>query len=597
MTDETGPALFGVRRSLGGKTWRLTQADEAEITAISRAHQINDALARLLASRGFDAQSAGQFLEPKLRDSFPDPSSFTDMDRAAELVWDAIESGTKIALFTDYDVDGATSAAQLYRWLNAVSEPPIIYVPDRIEEGYGPNTEAFKSLQARGVEFVITLDCGAAATEPLTAAQALGLSVAVIDHHLMSGERPPAQALINPNQPGDQSACGHLAAAGVAFVFLAALNREGRRRGRLTKDTEPDILSFLDLAALGTICDVVPLTGVNRAIVSQGLKLMSGWQQTGLAALAEVSGIEGPASAYHAGFLLGPRINAGGRIGRANLGAELLTQDDPVIAARLAGELDGLNAERREIESKVVEAAIEQVEAQLIDDNTPILMAVGHDWHVGVIGIAAGRLKDRFNRPSLVISVDSQTGIAKGSGRSCPGVDLGQAVAAAREAGLLSAGGGHAMACGLTADATRLDELRAFLTERLSQTWIEADEARAVMVDAVVHPSAVDFEFVSALSAAEPFGMGNRQPRFGFSDLRRTFSKRVGKNHVRFTFQSRSGANLTGIAFGIADQPIGQALLKPGEASFHVVGTLKAQDNAYGRRAELHLEDLAEIEA
>jgi single-stranded-DNA-specific exonuclease len=589
--------LFGVASSLGAKAWRLSDANERVISDISRRTGVNDALARLLAARGLEGNTAEAFLTPKLRDSFPDPSSFTDMDVAVRLIWDAIESGTKIGLFTDYDVDGATSAAQLFHWLKAVADPPIIYVPDRINEGYGPNTEAFKTLQGQGVELIITLDCGAASVEPLEAAQELGLSVAVIDHHLMTGERPPAAAIVNPNQPGDQSHCGHLAAAGVTFILLAALNREGRRRGALSKDSEPNLLDFLDLAALGTICDVVSLTGINRAIVSQGLKLMSQWQQAGLRALADVSGVEGEATTYHAGFLLGPRINAGGRVGRSNLGARLLTSDHPDEVQKIAEELDQLNKERRIIEANVLEAAQAQVESQLIGPETPILIAAGDNWHPGVIGIAAGRVKDRFNRPSLVIGTDPDTGIGKGSGRSCAGVDLGLAISEAREAGLLIAGGGHSMACGLTIESSRIDELHEFLTERLTQPWIDAHAARTLEIDAVVHPAAVNFNYVDALSAAEPFGMGNRQPRFAFSDLIRTYAKRVGKDHVRFTFQAKSGANLSGIAFGVADHAIGQALLKAGDAKFHAVGRLKADNNAYGRRAELHLEDLAEITA
>lgn len=590
-----GPkALFDVHRSLSGKTWHLNTADDRLVADIARQAGISDTLARLLAVRGVGPDSAAAFLTPKLRDSFPDPSSFKGMDEAAQLIWDAVESGTKIALFTDYDVDGATSAAQLYRWMSAVGEPPIIYVPDRIEEGYGPNAEAFKRLQDQGVELVITLDCGAAAVEPLNAAQSMGLTVGVIDHHLMTGEPPVAAALVNPNQPGDASECGHMAAAGVTFVLLAALNREGRRRGAFEAGKAPDILEFLDLAALGTICDVVPLTGINRAIVAQGLKLMSGWQQSGLAALASVSGVEGPASTYHAGFLLGPRINAGGRIGESGLGARLLTTDDRDEAGRIAAELDRLNAERRAIEADVLDAAMEQLEGRKIETDQPILIASGENWHPGVVGIAAGRIKDRLNRPTIVIGIDPETGLGKGSGRSCPGVDLGSAVAAAREAGLLMAGGGHAMACGLTIASDQIEALEGFLSEHLREAWLKADEARAYKVDAVVHPAAVNFDFVDALSAAAPYGQGNPEPRFAFSDLKRTFAKRVGSDHVRFTLQARSGANLSGIGFGIADRPAGQALLASGEASFHAAGKLKADDSRFGKRAELHLEDLAE---
>ncbi|MEQ8405223.1 MAG: single-stranded-DNA-specific exonuclease RecJ [Oceanicaulis sp.] len=591
MADE---ALFGVTRSFGGKAWRLKPADDRIAGEIARAAGVSDALARLLASRGLTAEDAPRFLNPRLRDSFPDPSSFLGMDGCASLIWDAIERGERIALFADYDVDGATSAAQLHRWLKQAGEPPLIYVPDRIEEGYGPNAQAFERLKAQGAGLVLTLDCGAAAVEPLAAAAGMGLTVGVVDHHLMSGAPPEAAALVNPNQPGCASGCGHLAAAGVTFVLLAALNREGRRRGAFKDRSEPDLMALADLAALGTICDVVSLTGVNRAIVSTGLKVMSGWRNPGLAALAEVAGVTGEATPYHAGFLLGPRINAGGRVGRADLGTRLLTTEDRGEARRIAEELDALNAERRGIEADVLQGALAQVEAAGVDDDTPILIAAGEHWHPGVIGIAAGRVKERFNRPSIVIGIDPETGLAKGSGRSCSGVDLGTAVSQAREAGILLAGGGHAMACGLTVQHERIEDLRAFLDDKLRGQWAAAEAARSYAVDAVVHPAAVSFEFCDALSAAAPYGMGNPEPRFAFSELKRTYAQRVGSDHVRFTFEARSGARLSGIAFRIADDPAGQALLAPGEAWFHAAGKLKADDSRYGKRAELHLEDLAE---
>ncbi len=588
--------LFGVRQSLGGRSWRLKAADDNAIQAICRATGVSDALGRLMAARGLTAEDAPAFLAPKLRDSFPDPSTLMGMDEAARRIWDALDAGDRIALFADYDVDGATSAAQLGGWLRTLGADPIIYVPDRIEEGYGPNAPALKSLKEQGARLVITLDCGAASVGPLTAAHDMGLPVVVIDHHLMDGEIPPADALVNPNQPGDVSGCGHLAAAGVTFVLLAALNREGRRRGAFKGQAEPNVLDFADLAALGTICDVVSLTGVNRAIVAQGLKVMSAWSRPGMAALAAAAGVQGPASPYHAGFLLGPRINAGGRVGQSDLGARLMMTQDPKEAAHIAQTLDALNAERRAIETEVLDQAQAQVEALKLEDDTPILIASGEHWHPGVIGIVAGRIKERFNRPTIVIGVDPETGLGKGSGRSCTGVNLGAAVAAAREEGLLVAGGGHAMACGLTVDVNRIGKLTDYLTARLKQEWIAAEEARTYSVDAVISPSAVSFEFCEALSAAEPYGMGNPEPRFAFSSLRRTYAQRVGTDHVRFTFESPGGGRLTGISFRSADQPMGQALLNGPDGLWHVAGKLRAEDNRYGRKAELHLEDLAKAD-
>lgn len=587
----TSGALFGVERSLGGKRWQLSEADDRLVGEVARATGCPDALARLMVSRGVKPEGAAGFLAPRLRDVFPDPASFTDMDKAAGLIWDAVQSGRRIALFADYDVDGASSAAQLTRWLRAVGHDPLVYIPDRIEEGYGPNAAAFETLKGQGAELVITLDCGAASLEPLKAAQGLGLPVIVVDHHMMKEEIPPAAALVNPNQLGDASGCGHMAAAGVTFVLLAALNREGRRRGGF-QGPEPDLLSLADLAALGTICDVVSLTGVNRALVAQGLKVMSAWAKPGLAALAELAGIEGAATPYHAGFLIGPRINAGGRVGKSDLGARLLSTEDPAEARTIALELDALNAERRAIEAEVLETAIAQMEEATAAQDLPVLVASGPNWHPGVIGIVAGRLKERFNRPAIVIGVDER-GIGKGSGRSVSGVNLGGAIAAAHEAGLLIAGGGHPMAAGLTMSADRLDAFTAFMRERLADEWTAADEARTSRLDAVLSPGAVTFEFCEALQQAAPYGAGHPEPRFAFPDLRRTYAERVGSDHVRFAFEGEAGGRLSGIAFRCADGPIGQALLSGGEGPWHAAGRLKASDNRFGRRAEFHLEDLA----
>ena len=533
--------LFGVTASVTGRAWALSDASDEQIAAIVRTTGCNDALARLMASRGIGADEAAAFLAPRLRDSFPDPSTFQGMDDAARAIWDAVEQETRIAVFADYDVDGASSGAQLVRWLRAVGQEPLTYVPDRIEEGYGPSAEAFASLQSRGAGLVVTVDCGAAAHAALESAASIGLPVVVIDHHLMDGAPPPALALVNPNQPGDISGCGHMAAAGVTLVLLAALNREGRARGAF-KGAEPDLVAMTDLAALGTICDVVPLTGPNRAIVTQGLKVMSGWQKPGLAALAEISGLSGPASTYHAGFLLGPRINAGGRVGYAGLGLELLSSDDPARVRAIASELDQLNAERKAIESEVLSAAIAQVESGAADPEAPVIVLAGQGWHPGVIGIAAGRIKDQFNRPTIVIGV--QDGIGKGSGRSCAGVHLGNAILAAREAGLLEKGGGHAMAAGLTVAGDKIDALRAFLIERLAPEWAAADEARTLRLDAIVHPSAVNFEFGEALKQAAPFGMGNPEPRF--CAVRLAHPLREGSGCRAFALHVRGGFRRAG---------------------------------------------------
>lgn len=597
MVAETGhsgsqtEALFGVDHSIRGRRWRLNACDDRRVSLIVQKTGVDDSLARLLASRDVNPDEAQSFLDPRLRDYFPDPSSFTDMDKAAGLIWDALKAGQRIAIFADYDVDGATSAAQLGRWLRAMGQEPLIYVPDRLEEGYGPNEEAFRSLQAKGAELVITLDCGAAAIEPLKTAEEMGLPVIVIDHHLMKDEAPPARALVNPNQPGDMSGCGHMAAAGVTFVLLAALNREGRRREGFGDTPEPDILALADLAALGTICDVVSLTGINRAIVTQGLKVMSQWKRPGLAALARIASVEGPASTYHAGFIIGPRINAGGRVGQSDLGARLLMSENPDECEEIAQALDQYNAERKAIEAEVQDEALKDLEQREIVETTPILIATGEGWHPGVIGIAAGRIKERFNRPVLVIGFD-EDGLGKGSGRSVPGVNLGAAISAAQEEGLLVTGGGHAMAAGLTIARDKLDAFQRWMTERLQAEWDTATEARCYDVDLVMSPSGAKFETVADLQKAGPYGQGHREPRVAFSDMTKTYAERVGQDHVRFSFENASG-RISGICFRCADDPLGQALLGQSSHRWHIAGRLKAQDNRYGRKVDLHLEDMA----
>jgi single-stranded-DNA-specific exonuclease len=589
----TAGAFLGVERSLSGRKWLAREVDDGDVSAIARILQAPEPLARVLAGRGVTPEAAPGFMTPKLRDHFPDPSGFQDMDRAAALIWEAIEKGRGLAVFADYDVDGASSAAQIIRYLRRLGVACDLYVPDRIAEGYGPNAPAFKALKARGAELVITVDCGAAAQAPIEAAREIGLDVVVVDHHLMDGDFPPASALVNPNRPDDSSGCGHLAAAGVSFVLLAALNREGRRRGAFETRPEPDLLELIDLAALGTICDVVPLTGVNRAITAQGLKAMGGWRHAGLKALAEVAGVSGPASAYHAGFLLGPRINAGGRVGQAELGARLLSTDDAEEAAEIAAALDGFNAERRTIEAQVLDAA----RADIVkgDETAPILVAAGPGWHPGVIGVAAGRLKEEFGRPVFVIGVDA-AGLGKGSGRSVPGVNLGAAVTAAREQGLLEAGGGHAMAAGLSVREDRIEALTAFLQDHLAGEFATAGDAMAMKLDGVLTPAGASQDLIEMLEQAGPFGQGNSSPRFAFADLRAAYAERVGGMHVRFALEDRAGESVRGIAFRVADTPVGQALLAGGEQRFHAAGRLKIDEWRGRKKVDFQLEDLAAAE-
>jgi single-stranded-DNA-specific exonuclease len=525
------PGFLGVARSLSGRLWRQRAADAEQVRRLQLESGLEEPVARALAARHIAAGGAQDYLNPTLKALFPDPSSFLDMDRAAELLVDGLIRGRPMAVFADYDVDGASSAALLVRWFRAMGSQLPIYVPDRLTEGYGPSPAAFKHLKEQGAELVITVDCGAAAYDALAAAAELGLEVVVIDHHLMRGDPPPAAALVNPNRPGCNSGQGVLAAAGVTFVLLAALNREARRRGLVGERPEPDLRAWLDLAALGAFCDVTGLVGFNRALASQGLKVMSAWRNPGLNALLEVSGMKhGPATGFHANFVLGPRINAGGRIGRSDLGARLLSTDDPDEARVLAEELDALNASRKEVERQVQEAAIAMVEQS---PQAPVIVVASEDWHPGVVGIVAGRLRERYRRPAIVIGLDAAAGVGKGSGRSQPGVNLGRAVQAAYEQGLLLAGGGHAMAAGVTIRPDKVAAFRDFLCERLDEDCASAAEQDAVEIDVLTTPGAADRRLYEDFQRLAPFGPGNPEPMFALASVRPEQPMALRGGHIR----------------------------------------------------------------
>jgi len=595
MTDGAGEVGFlGIRRSLTGRTWRRRPADEAVVRDHQLRHDLAEPLARALASRGIGPEGAVDFLSPTLKAQFPDPSSFQDMDLAASILVDAVERERPLAVFADYDVDGASSAAQLVRWFRAMGRDLPIYVPDRIIEGYGPSPAAFRRLKEQGAELVITVDCGAAAHDALVAARDMGLDVVVVDHHLMRGEPPPAAALVNPNRPDDTSGQGHLAAAGVTFVLLAALNREARKRGLFATRPEPDIRQWLDLAAMGAFCDVTSLTGFNRAIASQGLKVMSGWANPGLKALLDVAKGQGPATSFHAGFILGPRINAGGRIGRSDLGARLLSTDDPAEAAELAAELDALNASRKEVEKDVIDQAVAFIENDSNQDpDAPVLVVAGDGWHPGVVGIAAARLRERYRKPVIVIGIDRPSDTGKGSGRSQPGVNLGRAVQAAFDEGLLLAGGGHAMAAGLTVRPSGIPELRAFLCEQLAAEMIDAAAADAVEIDALVSPSGATRGLWTDFQRLAPFGPGNPEPMFAVADARVERPMMLKGGHVRCTLTDASGGRLKAVAWRAGETELGDRIMAGG-AGLHVVGRLKPDDWQGRESVELEIEDAAD---
>ncbi len=512
------------------------------------------------------------------------------MDRAAERLARAVTDSHSICIFGDYDVDGATASALLKRYLDSLGARTRIYIPDRIAEGYGPNVAAFERLAGEGVQLVVTVDCGTGAHEPLEAARRLGLDVIVVDHHQAAAALPPAFALVNPNRLDCASGQGTLAAVGVAFMLAIATNRALRAGGWFAREqrSEPDLLRFLDLVALGTVCDVVPLTGLNRSFVAQGLKVMAQGGNPGLRALAEVAGLERAPDSHHLGFVFGPRVNAGGRIGEADLGARLLTTDDPFEAREIAARLHQLNRERQAIEAHVLDEAIACVEAEGLQNAFAPLLVAGEGWHPGVIGIVASRLKEAYNRPAIVVGLDGAEG--KGSGRSIAGIDLGRAVRLAVDHGLLLAGGGHAMAAGLTLRADGLEAFRSFLAERLSADIERAAANLRLLLDGVLDAAAMrDATLVGVLARAAPFGPGNPEARFALPDARIAYADVVGEAHVAMTLEA-DGARLRAIAFRAATGPLGQALLAARGAKLHVAGRIK---EARRGGLELHVEDAA----
>jgi single-stranded-DNA-specific exonuclease len=586
--------FLGVARSVSGRRWRSRPADPTVTRAHQRGLALSEPLARAMASRGVGVDAGEDFLRPTLRALFPDPSTFADMDHAAAILVNALVSGRPMVVFADYDVDGACSAAQLVLWFRHMGRDLPIYVPDRLTEGYGPSPAAFRKIRETGAELVVTVDCGAAAYDAIATAGEIGLEVVVVDHHLMREARLDAAAVVNPNRPDCPSGQGVLAAAGVTFVLLAALNREARRRELFADRPEPELRQWLDLAAMGAICDVTQLVGFNRALASQGLKVMSGWRNRGLSALMDVAGLEkGVAGVFEAGFILGPRINAGGRIGRADLGARLLSTDDANEARDLAVTLDGLNTERKTVEHQIVEDATIAIEQDSnFDPAAPVIVVAREGWHPGVIGIVASRLRERYRKPVIVIGIDRAADMAKGSGRSQPGANLGLAIQEAYDQGLLLAGGGHAMAAGLTMRPSAIPELRAFLCGRLRAEMDVARLEDALDIDALVSPG-VGRGMLEEFQRLAPFGPGNPEPMFAVADVRveRPFPMRGG--HLRCDLLGPGGEKLKAVAWRAADTELGRRL-QSGGTSLHVAGKLKPDDWNGRSGVQLEVEDVAD---
>ena len=580
--------VLGIERSISGQPWRWRG-----LAADSRDGLVpDDLVTTLLLARGCPRDQIEMHRAPSIRGFMPDPSIFRDMDKAAKRLADAVQTRETVAVFGDYDVDGATSAALMIRLLRDLGLAPRPYIPDRLMEGYGPSGEALVRLAEAGAQLIVTVDCGAQAFDALDMAREAGVDVIVVDHHKCAAALPFAHALVNPNRldEGEGATHGHLAAVGVAFLLGAALLRELRGRGWFEGNIEPRLLDLLDLVALGTVADVAALKGLNRAFVAQGLKVMAQRRNPGIAALIAASRLTKPPSATDLGFALGPRINAGGRVGKSDLGVRLLTTEDPDEAREIAAELDRLNEERRTIESDV-QAAAEGIAAS--KGNRAVAVIAGQGWHPGVIGIVAGRLKEKLNRPAIVIALD-EAGVGKGSGRSVPGVDLGAAVLAAKEHGLLVAGGGHAMAAGLTIADDRLDAFADFLEERLAEGVARAADDRALLLDAVLAPGGVAPALVDAFEGAGPYGMGWPAPRIAAGPVRIIKCDVVGNGHVRLIVAGDDGRSIKAVAFRAADTLLGQTLLgAPNHRRLWLAGRVRIDDWGSRPAAELHLDDAA----
>jgi single-stranded-DNA-specific exonuclease len=567
--------FLNVSASLTGRAWveRLDDQQSRIAKAIGQRTGMSEILARILAGRGVGIDEAEDYLSPTLRTLMPDPSSMADMDRLVERLVRAVTDNERVALFGDYDVDGACSCALMSRYLRHFGLDPEVYIPDRIFEGYGPNIAAIDKLIDGGARLIVTLDCGTVSEGPIAHARSRGADVLVIDHHLSDHDLPDANALVNPNRPDDISGLGYLCAAGVTFMVLVGVNRALRRRG----DTgQPDLMQLLDLVALATVCDVVPLTRLNRAFVVRGLEVARRQANRGIGALALAARVTGPLNPYHLGYLVGPRINAGGRIGDAALGTRLLTLDDEHEALVIAARLNDLNAERQKLELEAVEQAAAVAEEEIGQgEGPPVLVLASANWHAGVVGLIAARLRERFERPAFAIALHPD-GTGVGSGRSMPGVDLGRAVIAAVEADIIQKGGGHAMAAGVTLRPGQLGPFRAHMSEALKESVGAARALTALKIDAALSARGATVDFVQDIERAGPFGSGNPQPVFAFPGHRVKFPQIVGTGgHVSFQLTADDGARIKAIAFRAAQSPLGQALLAAGpDTRLHVAGTL-----------------------
>ncbi len=592
--DPVPRAFLGVERSAGDQRWisRLDQAAQNRALAITQIHGIPELVARVLAGRGVTLDDAPAFLDPTIRSLMPEPYSLTDCEKAVNRIADAIARRQKVAIFGDYDVDGAASSALLYRFLRHFGVEAQIYIPDRIFEGYGPNPAAIRQLIANGAGLIVTVDCGSTSFDALAAAKEEGCDVVVIDHHQLSHELPPCHALVNPNREDDLSGQGHLCAAGVVFMVLVAAARHMRQIGD-PRAKSLDLLAWLDIVALATVCDVVPLKGLNRAYVVKGLLAARHMGNAGLAALFRKAGLGGPVTPYHFGFLIGPRINAGGRIGDAALGSRLLTIEDTIEAEEIAGRLDDLNKERQAMEAAMLAEAEAEVLAEYGNgEGASVIVTARESWHPGIVGLIAARIKEKFKRPAFAIAFDP-SGKGTGSGRSINGFDMGRMVRAAVEQGLLVKGGGHAMAAGLTLERANLGRLRAFFEETAQDSVSTLVANHVLKIDGALSASGATLELYDQLELAGPYGSGHSQPVFAIPAHRVKDSRLVGTAHVKITLEAADGSRIDGIAFRAAETSLGDLLLNSRGIQLHVAGCLSADHWQGSRRIQLRVLDAA----
>ncbi|MCJ9751617.1 single-stranded-DNA-specific exonuclease RecJ [Neorhizobium sp. BETTINA12A] len=590
--DPVPRAFLGVERSAGDQRWvsRLDQAAQNRALAIAQIHGIPDLVARVLAGRGVTLDDAPAFLDPTIRSLMPDPYTLTDCEKAVLRLADAIARQEKVAIFGDYDVDGASSSALLYRFLRHFGVEAEIYIPDRIFEGYGPNPTAIRQLIANGASLIVTVDCGSTSHDALAAARDEGCDVVVIDHHQLGHELPPCLALVNPNREDDLSGQGHLCAAGVVFLVLVAAARHMRQIGD-PRAGSLDLLAWLDIVALATVCDVVPLKGLNRAYVVKGLLAARHMGNAGLSALFRKAGLGGPVTPYHFGFLIGPRINAGGRIGDAALGSRLLTLEDPIEAEVIAARLDELNRERQAMEAAMLAEAEAEVLAEYGNgEGANVIVTARDKWHPGIVGLIAARLKEKFKRPAFAIAFDP-SGRGTGSGRSINGFDMGRMVRAAVDSGLLVKGGGHAMAAGLTVERSNLGRLRAFFEEMAGEGVPALVANHVLKIDGALSASGATLELFDQLEQAGPYGSGHSQPVFAIPAHRLKDARLVGTAHIKVTLEAADGSRLEGIAFRAAETPLGNMLLNSRGAQIHAAGCLSADQWQGTRRMQLRLLD------